>query len=204
MRLLAPLSLAALVGCVAPDDDGSVSPPADDLTDGTDDVVDSGLDDDDDDEEEEEEDEDEDEEDDRPDLPMGYDDDHAQKACALVDDGGAEIIAASSMSEAGQIILLPSDDGEAFNIQLPESGPGFVTVEIGDWMTTVRFFADDLANYTIHGNDPEDLTGLRANGACPEERISDNRWAFHEWGSYVIEFSEDSPREIWFVAVKES
>ena len=200
MRLLAPLSLAALVGCVAPGDDGSVSTPADDLPDSTDDLVDSGLDDD----EDDEDDEDDNDEEDRPDLPMGYDDDPAQKACALVDDGGAEIIAASSMSEAGQVILLPSDDGEAFNIQLPESGPGFVTVEIGDWMTTVRFFADDLATYTIHGNNPEDLTGLRANGACPDERISDNRWAFHEWGSYVIEFSEDSPRAIWFVAVKES
>jgi hypothetical protein len=139
----------------------------------------------------------------RPDLPMGFDDAFSQAACGLIGEEGEDIIAASSMGEAGQVIFLPSDAGEALYIQMPESGPGFVTVEIPDWMTTVRFFGDDLAEYTIHGDQAEDLTGLRANGACPDERITDNRWAFHEWGSYVIEFTEDSPSEIWFVALKE-
>lgn len=138
----------------------------------------------------------------RPELPEGEDDRFAQTACGLVPAAGSQVIAGASMDEAAQALILPSDVGEVHLIQLPEAGAGFVTIEIPDWMSTVRFFADDLAEYTVHQG--QELTSLSTNGACPDERITDAQWAFHEWGSYVIEFSEESPREVWFVALKES
>lgn len=139
--------------------------------------------------------------DDNPNLPDGSADRFAQKACDLLTEGGTTVIAAASVDEAGQTIILPSDDGEVLAIELPETGAGYMTIEIPDWMTTVRIFTNDLAPYDIP--EGEDLTGLRKNGSCPDERISDARWAFHEWGSYLFEWDETSPRTVWFVALKE-
>ncbi|MFT5584344.1 MAG: hypothetical protein ACI9VR_001929 [Cognaticolwellia sp.] len=137
----------------------------------------------------------------RRDLPEGVDDSFSQQACSLLDGTQAELIAASSESEAGQALIVPDGETDLYEIVLPETGEGFVTVEIPDWMTTVRFFADENANYSI--TDAEELTGLRQCGACPEEPISDNRYAFHEWGSYTMVFDADSPRKIWLAVFSE-
>jgi len=141
-----------------------------------------------------------------PDLPMGYDDAQARKACELQQGSANPVIAATSAAEAAQNILVPSEAGDAWQIDMPESGNGFAVIEVPDWMVTVRFFADDLVEYTVYpyesSTDPEDLTGLRNNGSCPEARMSDARWAFHEWGSYVVEV-EEGRDEVWLALVKE-
>lgn len=137
----------------------------------------------------------------RRDLPEGVDDGFSQQACSLLSESPTELIAAASEGEAAQALIIPDGDTELYEIVLPESGEGFVTVEIPDWMTTVRFFADENANYSIE--DADELTGLRQCGACPDEPISDNRYAFHEWGSYTLVFDADSPRKVWFAVFSE-
>lgn len=137
----------------------------------------------------------------RRDLPEGIDDAFSQQACSLLDQSQTELIAAASEGEAGQALIVPDGDTTLYEIVLPETGEGFVTVEIPDWMTTVRFFADENATYSIA--DADELTGLRQCGACPEEPISDNRYAFHEWGSYTMTFDAESPRRIWFAVFSE-
>jgi hypothetical protein len=137
----------------------------------------------------------------RRDLPEGIDDAFSQQACGLLDQATTELIAGASESEAGQAVIVPDGNTDLYEIVLPETGEGFVTVEIPDWMTTVRFFADENANYSIE--DADELTGLRQCGACPNEPISDNRYAFHEWGSYTLTFDAESPRRIWFAVFSE-
>lgn len=137
----------------------------------------------------------------RRDLPEGVDDSFSQYACSLLEETPTELIAAASEGEAAQALIIPDGETELFEIVLPETGEGFVTVEIPDWMTTVRFFADENATYSIA--DADELTGLRQCGACPEEPISDNRYAFHEWGSYTLTLDADSPRSVWFAVFSE-
>jgi hypothetical protein len=171
---LSALALMSLAACTAPE---NTDPP------------------------EQEEEEIQEEEVERRDLPEGVDDAFSQQACSLLDNTQTELIAASSEGEAGQALIVPDGDTDLYEIVLPETGEGFVTVEIPDWMTTVRFFADENANYSII--DAEELTGLRQCGACPDEPISDNRYAFHEWGSYTLVFDAESPRKIWFAVFSE-
>lgn len=140
----------------------------------------------------------------RRELPDGVDDAFSQQACSLFEEEGEPMLIAGSEAEAGQALIVPSGDTLVHRLELPESGPGYLTVEVPEWMSTIRFFADEQATYSIDHVDAEELTGIRRAGACPDTEIHDNRYAFHAWGSYVLRFDEDSPREIWFVALIES
>jgi hypothetical protein len=40
-------------------------------------------------------------------------------------------------------------------------------------------------------------------GSCPDEALSDQRWIFHEWGSYTIRINEGAASPVWMTFIKE-
>ena len=75
----------------------------------------------------------------RPELPVGLDDDFSLKACQVLNLDTVPVIAVSEISEAGQVTILPSEVN-AFSVRLPETGVGYITLEVPDWSITVGLF----------------------------------------------------------------
>jgi hypothetical protein len=213
--LAAVVPVLALLACGdAADDKGTNEGPSesagdDDPTDGDDD--DGGDDDennedpddeDPDDEDPDDEDpDDEDPDDENPDDgETGADDDFARAACAMLEGSGNAIALASSVAEAGMVVIVPND-AEPYLLNLPEDSDGWLTLEVADWMVTMRFFTNVGVDYTIDGGEMD--TEVQANGACTDEAITDQSWYFHEWGSYPIQFDADNPSEAWFVVIQQ-
>ena len=105
---------------------------------------------------------------------------------------------ASSESEAAQLTIVA--DGVPRTLTMPESGDGWLVLEVPDWMAYLRMFTDEGTSYDIAF--VEKLTAPLVNGACPDAGIIDQTWAVHSWGSYPIQFHE-GPEEIWFLVIEE-
>jgi hypothetical protein len=131
---------------------------------------------------------------------MSSDDEYSKQACELLEgaDKAEELILAASESEAAQLTILA--DGVPRRLVMPESGDGWLVLEIPDWMAYLRLFTDEGVTYEIAF--AEQATDALVNGACPDAGISDQSWAIHSWGSYPIQFHE-GPEEIWFVVIEE-
>ena len=41
------------------------------------------------------------------------------------------------------------------------------------------------------------------NAACTDAGITDQRWAFHDWGSYVVRVADSAPDVLWFSLIQE-
>jgi hypothetical protein len=133
-------------------------------------------------------------------LALGLVDDNATLACSQF--AGTPIIlpTATSLAEAAQAIIQISE-GQAYGLQLPSEGSGFIALEIGSWMESVRFFTEHGTAYEIlGGTEGFEITN---NGSCPSEGITDQRWFFHEWGSYTIRIDNSAENPAWFMAVVE-
>lgn len=152
------------------------------------------------DDEEGEADEEEEEEEEVPDESLSEDDEFAAMGCDQLADAGAELILGTSSSEANTAVVVADEEG-VWALQMPESGDGWFTIEIPDWMTVMRVFTEEGVEYEIIDSDP--FTDILVNGACPDEGISDQRVAFHEWGAYTVRVSEGAPETIWFAIAKE-
>jgi hypothetical protein len=135
------------------------------------------------------------------DFPMGTDDAAAQLVCELLDQDTEErVVLATSQAEAAQA-LVTMDESNPMTLVMPESGDGYFVIEVPDWMSLVRLFADDDASYEILGGDQGTVRQVAAS--CPDDGITDQRWIFHEWGQYTIRVDESSPAEVWFTLYKE-
>ena len=134
------------------------------------------------------------------DLEMGADDAHAAMGCDLLDTEPERLVLGISRAEANTAVIVP-DDETAFLLEMPDSGDGWFTVEVPDWMTITRLFTQEGVELEVYGG--EGFSEVLLNGACPDAGISDQRWAFHEWGAYNIRVAEGAPAEVWFTLVKE-
>lgn len=132
------------------------------------------------------------------DPSMGEDDDFASAACALREEEPTELVLAATAEEAAQQTVVA--DGTPLRLVMPEEGDGWMILEIPDWMAYVRIFTDEGVEYDIDGGEP--ITEKLTNGACPQEGLSDQFWAFHEWGAYPVHFAEGTD-QIWLVAIEE-
>lgn len=134
------------------------------------------------------------------DSEYGANDTYAAAGCALRGSAPTPLVLGASEAEANTAIVLPAE-GASWMLQMPPTGDGWMTVEVPDWMTVVRFFADEGVEIEIFGG--EAFSPVLKNAACPDAGISDQRWAFHDWGAYTIRVAEGAPAEVWFTVVKE-
>jgi hypothetical protein len=137
-----------------------------------------------------------------PELPSGPDDLYSAAGCALQDGATAPLIAVENPSDAGQVLLLPTPDN-AYRIQLPESGHGYVTLEIPDWKVIIALFTGYETQITVH--DPEAKTEpileLSWAASCPDALITDERKKYHKWGPFMLELQGEQGAEIWLSAI---
>ena len=124
----------------------------------------------------------------------------SEAGCALLDVTPESLVLGSSRSEANTAVLV-MEEGAAWSLEMPASGDGWMTIEVPDWMTVVHFFTEEGVELEIMGG--ESFSDVLRNGACPDAGISDQRWAFHEWGAYTIRVAEGAPETVWFTLVKE-
>ena len=125
---------------------------------------------------------------------------YSTAGCELMETDAETLVMGASRSEANTAVIVP-DDNTAWMLQMPATGDGWFTVEVPDWMTVVHFFTEEGVELEIMGGEP--FSEVLRNGACPDAGISDQRWAFHEWGAYTIRVAEGAPSEVWFTLVKE-
>ena len=108
------------------------------------------------------------------------------------------VLATAIQAEAGQVLLVP-DTG--YDVTLPESGIGFATLQVPDWMAIMG--ENMYENYSVQVLDPqldsEVLVPLQKNGACPDVGLVERRRLFHAWGSFTVQI-EGAPGETVFVA----
>ncbi|MGB0591853.1 MAG: hypothetical protein ACPGU1_19410, partial [Myxococcota bacterium] len=120
-------------------------------------------------------------------LPVGPEDGTASSACELSDGPTTEVISASDIGEAGQVLVLPSAS-EAYLVTLPESGEGYITLQVPDWAVTIGAFLD--SDTTLEVLDPDWVTELILplswNGACSDSGMTDQRLKYHSWGSFTV------------------
>ena len=111
------------------------------------------------------------------------------------------IIATGERSNAGQVAVLPSEMS-AYQIRLPESGVGYITLEVPDWAITVGLFTHFTQRASVDRSSGNvDVVGpLSWNASCDE--ITDERLHFHSWGSYTVELSGEPNSDIALVLLK--
>jgi hypothetical protein len=134
------------------------------------------------------------------DVPLSVDDAFTAAGCELLETEPVTLAMGASLSEANTAVIVP-DDETTWLLQMPETGDGWFTVEVPDWMTVVHFFTDEGVELEIMGG--ESFSEVLRNGSCPDAGISHQRWAFHDWGAYTIRVAEGAPAEVWFTLVKE-
>ena len=122
----------------------------------------------------------------RPDLPMGPNDRLAQAACALMDGQFDGILAAASLDEAGQVLLTPNR-ARGYAVTLPDTGEGYVTLQVPDWAITIGGFLPYTSTLEILDPDfvTERILPVSWNGACPDQDRTDQRLKYHSWGSFT-------------------
>ncbi|HCH64220.1 MAG TPA: hypothetical protein DFR83_15560, partial [Deltaproteobacteria bacterium] len=106
----------------------------------------------------------------------------------------------ASQREANTAVILP-DEETAWLLGMPATGDGWFTIEVPDWMTIVHLSTQQGVVIEVQGG--ESFSEQTANGSCPDAAITDQRWAFHEWGAYQVRVVEGAPSEVWFALVKE-
>ena len=127
--------------------------------------------------------------------------DSISEAVCLADDGEerVSITLANSTSEAS-LASFTLEETNRLLLTMPDTGDGFLQVDVPDWMSEVRIFTEQETTYEILGG--EEGADRLLNGSCPEDGITDHLWYFHEWGSYTIRFVDDGPDEPWLSVYK--
>jgi len=135
-------------------------------------------------------------------LLSGPDDEFSQAGCALMQGEKTAPIAGSTAREAGQQVLLPNYDS-GFVVALPESGIGFVTLEVPDWQVVLAVYTTADVELVLH--DPEDkaevVQPLSWAAPCAEQMITEERTKFHKWGGFTLEIRGEPGGEAWLAAI---
>ena len=137
----------------------------------------------------------------RPTLPEGRGDQFSTQACQMLDLEVTPVIAVAEPSEAGQVTLLP-DEMRAYSVRLPESGQGYFTLEVPDWATTVALFTHYSQRVEVDsaGDEVEVDRPLSWNTSC--DGITDERFHFHSWGSYLVALRGEPNSDIKVAVLK--
>ena len=134
--------------------------------------------------------------------PVGSSDSYAQTGCSLMAGTKTAPVAGATAAEAGQQIIVPSHQ-TGYAIALPESGIGYVTLEVPDWQVIIAFFSTPDVEMIIH--DPESKTeviqGLSWAAPCSSEQVTEHRTKFHKWGGFTVELRGEPGGEAWLAAV---
>jgi hypothetical protein len=138
----------------------------------------------------------------RPQLPMGEADEFSEMACRLLDAGSSEgaLIAVNDEGAAGQVLVLPSTT-TSYTVNLPESGKGFLTMEVPEWSARIAVYTRHETGYQVLGESAAVLTELEWNPSCVEAGVTHKRHVFHSWGAFTIEFSDQGPRQAEIVII---
>lgn len=135
-------------------------------------------------------------------LETGPDDSFSQTGCALMDGPKTSPVAGATVREAGQQILLPSHDS-GYVVSLPESGIGFVTLEVPDWQVVIALYTTAAVELVVH--DPEGKTevvqALSWAAPCADQQITEQRTKFHKWGGFTLELRGEPGGEAWLAAI---
>lgn len=140
---------------------------------------------------------------DRPALDMGPNDALAQAACALMDASPQAILAVADESDAGQVLVTPSES-ELRLVTLPDTGVGFITLEVPEWSIVIGAGVDYTQSVTIldPGSVTERTLALSWNGACPDLGLTDQRTKFHSWGSFTVELTGEPGDDVLLSFIK--
>ena len=130
----------------------------------------------------------------------GTGDTYADVACENYGISEVDVQLVSNESDAASVVFVPYNNTNSALVRMPESGNGYMVIEIGDWMTWLRIFTEEEVSYTIVGGDDH---GRDANLSCPTSGMTDHLMAFHEWDFYTIKFDASSPSEFWLRADKQ-
>lgn len=130
----------------------------------------------------------------------GTGDSYSDMACESYGVAEVDMQLASNEGDAASVVFVPYNNTNSALISMPESGDGYMVIEIGDWMTYLRIFTDEDVSYTILGGDDY---GRDENQSCPTSGMTDHLMAFHEWDFYTIKFDASSPSEFWLRADKQ-
>ena len=135
-------------------------------------------------------------------LTLGLEDDLAYEACELLLGESAELIATNAQSEAGQVTLLPSSE-TSYRAQLSDTGIGYLTLEVPDWLIVVGIFTHHTQSVKIitSTQDTETIEPLSINASCAE--FTDERVLFHSWGAYVLELTGEPNSEVQIALIKQ-
>jgi len=126
----------------------------------------------------------------------GTDETYAQIACSLLAGPLTPLVAASSVDEASQALIVPSES-EAWSIEA-SGADSYVMLEVEDWMVTVRVFATAGVEVEILG--VAQTVEQAPNEDC--KAYTDQAFEIHEWGSYVLHLQGEG--EIEFAAIQEA
>jgi hypothetical protein len=135
-------------------------------------------------------------------LETGPDDEYAQAGCELLNGEKTAVIAGSSASEAGQQVLLPNGN-TGWAVALPESGVGFVTLEVPDWQVVIALYTTAGVEIVIHDPDEktEPVLALSWAAPCAEQEITEERTKYHKWGGFTLELRGEPGGEVWLAAI---
>jgi hypothetical protein len=127
-------------------------------------------------------------------------DTYSDAACEGYGMAEVDIQLASNEGDAASVVFVPYNDTNSALITMPDSGDGYMVIEIADWMTWMRIFTDTDVEYSFVGGDDY---GRDENMSCPTSGMTDQLMAFHEWDFYTVKFDASSPAEFWFQADKQ-
>ena len=130
----------------------------------------------------------------------GTGDSYSDMACESYGISEVDVQLVSNESDAASVVFVPYNNTNSALVRMPESGDGYMVIEIGDWMTWLRIFTEEEVSYTIVGGDDH---GRDTNLSCPTSGMTDHLMAFHEWDFYTIKFDASSPSEFWLRADKQ-
>ena len=140
----------------------------------------------------------------RPNLPMGPNDSLAQAACALIDGAADEVLAVAVEGDAGQVLLTPQRN-RTYRVTIPDTGVGFVTLEVPDWAVTIGGFLHYEQQLTVLDPDfvTEEVVPLSWNGACSDSDMTDQRLHYHSWGSFTLRLEGEANSVIQLSLIKD-
>mgnify|MGYP006181514035 CR=1 FL=1 len=130
----------------------------------------------------------------------GTGDTYSDAACEGYGMAEVDIQLANNEGDAASVVFVPYNDTNSALITMPDSGDGYMVIEIADWMSWMRIFTDEDVEYSFVGGDDY---GRDENMSCPTSGMTDQLMAFHEWDFYTVKFDASSPAEFWFQADKQ-
>ena len=137
-------------------------------------------------------------------LEVGPDDSFAQAACRLVGTETTAVMAVADESMAGQLLVTPQSDSALF-IRLPDSGVGYLTLEVPEWSITIASSLPSGFSLEIIDEDctVERIQAVSWNGSCREIGLTEQRHLFHTWGAFTVRISgaPDASVQLSFIRV---